>query len=314
MGSPDSLRTPFLAAELHPIGQHRFCGRDVRFTMAQMPLLRIVVLTSLAMVAFAGNSILCRIALEETEIDAGSFTTIRLISGAAALWLIVQFRGSRSGTGNWASAFALFVYAAGFSFAYTSLTAATGALLLFGAVQATMIGYGVWTGERLRGLQLVGLGLALGGLVGLLLPGLTAPPLIGSLLMLGAGAAWGLYSIRGKGSGDATRVTAGNFARAVPIALISSVLLHEQFSVDGTGAWYAFLSGALTSGIGYAIWYTALPALRATSAATVQLTVPVIAALGGIVLLGEPLTLRLVLASIAIVGGIAMFLRAKQPR
>jgi len=209
-------------------------------------------------------------------------------------------------------AFALFVYAAGFSFAYVSLPAATGALLLFGAVQATMIGHGIWKGERLLKLQIAGLMLAFGGLVGLVLPGLSAPPLYGSLLMLGAGAAWGVYSLRAKGAGDPTRVTAGNFLRAAPIAAVLSVLMFDRTSLDQAGFWYAVSSGALASGIGYAIWYTALPALKSTTAATVQLSVPVIAALGGIVFLGEPMTLRLVLASVAILGGIALVIVERQ--
>jgi drug/metabolite transporter (DMT)-like permease len=162
-----------------------------------MSFARILTLTTLAMLAFAGNSLLCRMALKHTSIDAASFTTIRLVSGAIMLWLVVRFRSETSnGDGNWFSAFALFAYAAGFSFAYVSLPAATGALLLFGAVQATMIGYGIWAGERLLKPQLFGLILALAGLVGLLLPGLSAPPLSGSLLMLGAGVAWGIYSLR----------------------------------------------------------------------------------------------------------------------
>jgi drug/metabolite transporter (DMT)-like permease len=274
---------------------------------------RIIILTSLAMIAFAGNSLLCRAALKHTGIDAASFTTIRLISGALMLWLVVRVRsGTHSGSGNWLSAFALFVYAAGFSFAYVSLPAATGALLLFGAVQATMIVHGIWAGERMQKLQLLGLVLALAGLVGLLLPGLSAPPVIGSLLMLGAGVAWGIYSLRGRGEGDPTRVTAGNFLRAVPIAAALSVIMFDRTSLDSAGFWYAVASGAFASGIGYAIWYTALPALKAAKAATVQLSVPVIAALGGIVFLGEPLTLRLVLSSAAILGGIALVILEKQ--
>jgi drug/metabolite transporter (DMT)-like permease len=266
------------------------------------------------MIAFAGNSLLCRVALKHTGIDATSFTSIRLITGALMLWLLVQVRhGTHAGGGNWMSASALFVYAAGFSFAYVSLPAATGALLLFGAVQTTMIGYGVWTGERLLRLQLVGLLLAFGGLVGLLLPGLSAPPLYGSILMLGAGVAWGVYSLRGKGAGDPTKVTAGNFLRAVPISLALSVVMSRGTSLDYAGFWYAVSSGALASGIGYAIWYTALPTLKATNAATVQLSVPVIAALGGIVFLGEPITLRLALASVAILGGIALVILEKHP-
>jgi drug/metabolite transporter (DMT)-like permease len=277
-----------------------------------MSYTRTILLTSLAMFAFASNSLLCRIALKYTGIDAASFTTIRVISGAIMLWLLVKIRrGTQTGGGNWMSAFALFVYAAGFSFAYMSLPAATGALLLFGAVQVTMIGYGVWSGERLRGLQLVGLTFAFGGLVGLLLPGLSAPPLYGSILMLGAGAAWGIYSLRGRGAGDPTRVTAGNFMRAVPMAAAMSILMLDRTSVNNMGFWYAIASGALASGIGYTIWYTALPGLKATNAATVQLSVPVIAALGGIIFLGELISIRLILASIAILGGIAMVILEK---
>ena len=270
-------------------------------------------LTSLAMVAFACNSLLCRVALQHTGIDAASFTTIRLMSGAIMLWLIVRMsRSTQTGRGSWRSAFALFVYAAGFSFAYMSLPASTGALLLFGAVQATMIGYGIWAGECLRRLQMVGLVLALGGLVGLLLPGLSAPPLLGSLLMLSAGVAWGVYSLRGKSAGDPTRVTAGNFMWAVPMAAALSVLMHNSTSFDNAGLLYAVASGAIASGLGYAIWYTALPALKATSAATVQLSVPIIAAMGGIVFLDESASVRLVLASVAILGGIALVMRDKQ--
>jgi drug/metabolite transporter (DMT)-like permease len=270
-------------------------------------------LTALAMLAFAGNSLLCRVALNHTGTDAASFTTIRLFSGAVMLWFVTR-RGRRThtGRGSWLSASALFVYAAGFSFAYVSLPAATGALLLFGAVQATMIGYGLRAGERLRGLQLVGLLLALGGLVGLVLPGLSAPPLPGSVLMLGAGAAWGVYSLRGKSMGDPVSVTAGNFMRAVPFAAALSILTYGSASVDPTGFWLAVSSGALASAIGYALWYTALPQLKAASAATVQLTVPVLAAMGGVVFLGETISLRLILASAAILGGIALVIMEKE--
>lgn len=274
---------------------------------------RIIVFTSLAMTAFAGNSLLCRAALIHTSIDAASFTTIRLISGALVLWLVVRIRqDAPAGAGSWLSAIALFVYAGGFSFAYISLPAATGALLLFGAIQATMIGYGIWSGECLLKPQLVGLFLAFGGLIGLLLPGLSAPPLHGSVLMLGAGVAWGIYSLRGKGVGDPTRVTTGNFLRAVPITVAMSLFMLGGLSLDTPGSWYAVSSGALTSGMGYAIWYTALPALKATSAATVQLSVPVIVALGGIIILGEPITVRLVVASVAILGGVALVILQKQ--
>lgn len=268
---------------------------------------RLFVITLLAMIAFAGNSLLCRLALKDTSIDAASFTSVRIISGALVLWLIVRMRGgTHSASGSWLSALALFLYAGGFSFAYVSLSAGTGALLLFGAVQITMIGYGLWAGERLRKWQAVGLMCAFGGLIGLLLPGLSAPPLQGSVLMLGAGVAWGVYSLRGTGSGDATRITAGNFLRAVPFAGALSVAMLPWASLDSSGIWYAISSGALASGLGYSIWYTALKELRTTSAATVQLSVPVITAVGGMVFLGEHLTTRLVITTTAILGGIAL--------
>ncbi len=276
---------------------------------------RVFALTTLSMLAFAGNSLLCRLALQQSHLDAGSFTSIRLVSGALVLGLVARkFRGDQNGAGNWPSALALFIYAAAFSFAYVRLPTATGALLLFGAVQATMISYGLWKGERLQPLQRVGLALALSGLLGLLLPGISAPPLAGSVLMLGAGVAWGVYSLRGKGAGDPTRVTAGNFLRAAPIAIALSLLMLglQRVTLDAAGIGYALASGALTSGLGYAIWYTAVPALKATTAATVQLSVPVLAALGGIVFLGEAVTLRLGLASLAILGGIALVVLQKR--
>ena len=274
---------------------------------------RLFVITLLAMTAFAGNSLLCRLALKDTSIDAASFTSIRIISGALVLWLIVRMRGgTHSVSGSWFSALALFLYAGGFSFAYVSLPAGTGALLLFGAVQITMIGYGLWAGERLRKRQAAGFMFAFGGLIGLLLPGLSAPPLQGSVLMLGAGVAWGVYSLRGTSSGDATRITAGNFLRAVPFAGALSLAMLPWASLESSGIWYAISSGALASGLGYAIWYTVLKELRTTSAATVQLSVPVIAAVGGIVFLGEHLTARLLITSAAILGGIALVIFDKR--
>jgi drug/metabolite transporter (DMT)-like permease len=274
---------------------------------------RVLVLTLLAMIAFAGNSLLCRLALKDTGIDAATFTSVRLVSGALTLWLIVRLRsGAQRASGSWISGFALFAYAAAFSFAYISLSAGTGALLLFGSVQATMIGYGLWSGERLRGWQALGAALALGGLVGLVLPGLSAPPLVSSGLMIAAGIAWGVYSLRGRVTADPTVTTAGNFLRAVPFALALSAATMPWAALDGAGFGYAVSSGALASGVGYAIWYTALKGLRATDAAMVQLSVPVIAAAGGILLLGEHLTPRLVLASGAILGGIALVIFARQ--
>jgi drug/metabolite transporter (DMT)-like permease len=259
------------------------------------------------MIAFAGNSLLCRLALKQTSIDAASFTFIRIFSGATALWLIMKIRNAPwKEAGNWPSALALFAYAAAFSFAYNSLSAGTGALLLFGTVQATMILWGLRKGERLHAIQIIGLIAALGGLVVLLFPGLSAPPLSESILMLGAGVAWGVYSLRGKAEKNPASATAGNFLRAVPLAATVSVILLPWVRLDRAGIGYAVLSGAIASGLGYVIWYIALSGLRAASAATVQLSVPVLAATGGILLLGEPITLRYLFASIAVLGGIAL--------
>ena len=269
--------------------------------------MRVFILTLLAMIAFAGNSLLCRLALKRTTIDAASFTFIRILSGAIALWLIVIIRKTTSQkAGSWASALALFVYAAAFSFAYLSLSAGTGALLLFGAVQATMTIWGLCQGEGLRTRQWLGLALAVAGLVALLSPGLSAPPINGALLMLCAGIAWGFYSLRGKGTGDPVTTTAGNFLRAVAFASVLSMALLPWIKLDRAGVGYAILSGAIASAVGYVIWYSALPGLKAASAATVQLSVPVLAATGGISFLGQSITLRFLLASMAVLGGIAL--------
>ena len=279
-----------------------------------MPNPQLFLLTLLTMLAFAGNSLLCRLALAHSAIDAASFTSIRLVSGAMVLAALIWLRGSRvSRQGSWFSAAMLFAYAAGFSYAYLSLPAGTGALLLFGAVQATMIGWAVYCGERLQPLQLAGLLLALAGLVGLLLPGLSAPPLFGSLLMLMAGVAWGVYSLRGKGAGDPTAATAGNFLLAVPFALALSALMSRGISFDGPGIAYAVTSGALTSGLGYALWYRVVPQLRASNAAIIQLSVPLLAVVAGALLLDEAITLRMVLAGLAILGGIALVVARRLP-
>jgi drug/metabolite transporter (DMT)-like permease len=313
---------------------------------------RLFLLTLAAMIAFASNSLLCRAALKQTNIDAATFTFVRIFSGAVALCLFMNVRrritvdrtatplaaGSKTGVtfpsrssspkrrgdhfslrekvgmrildwkdaGNWISALALFAYAAAFSFAYIDLSAGTGALLLFGAVQATMIFWGRHKGERLNSIQIVGLVVAVTGLVILVFPGLSAPPLIGSILMLGAGVAWGVYSLRGKGVQNPASVTAGNFIRAIPFSAVVWIFFLPWAHVDLTGVGYAILSGAIASGVGYVIWYSALPGLKAASAATVQLSVPVLAATGGILLLGEFITLRYVLASVTVLGGIAL--------
>ncbi|MFY1020786.1 EamA family transporter [Ectopseudomonas khazarica] len=274
---------------------------------------RTLLLTALAMLAFAGNSLLCRLALRETAIDAASFTAVRLLAGACALWLLLQLRQNRQApAGSWAGAVALFTYAAAFSFAYLQLDTGAGALLLFGAVQLSMLLWGLLRGERLGLCASLGTALATAGLLALLLPGASAPPLLAALLMLLAGIAWGAYSLLGRGQGNPLAVTAGNFLRATPLALLLALAVLPQLNWDGPGLFYALLSGALTSGVGYAIWYSALPGLHASQAATVQLSVPILAALGGSLLLSEALTLRLLLSAVAVLGGIALVLSARQ--
>lgn len=270
---------------------------------------RLLALLLLTLLAFAGNSVLCRMALKETGIDAASFTTLRLLSGALMLALLVRLRKPivpNGEHGNWRGAFALFAYASLFSYAYLQLSTATGALLLFGAVQLSMIGFGLLRGERLGLLGWVGTLLACAGLVWLLLPGLTAPPPESAMMMLGAGVAWGAYSLLGRGARNPLQVTAGNFLRTVPLTLLLSLLTLPFATVDTQGIWLAVASGAITSGLGYAIWYRVLPQLQATQAATVQLSVPVIAGAGGILLLQEPVTPRLMLAGMTVLGGIAL--------
>lgn len=241
------------------------------------------------MLAFAGNSLLCRMALKHTAIDPATFTTIRIVVGAGALYALTGWRAQRP-AGSWRSALALFVYAAAFSFsfAYVELEAGTGALLLFGAVQLTMIGHGCWRGERLGLAQGTGLVLALGGLAALLLPSASAPPGHSTLLMLAAGMAWGIYSLRGSAQSSALAATVGNFLRAVPFALALSLVGWPAPWPGLTGVALAAASGALASGVGYATWYAALCGLRSSQAAAVQLTVPVVATVGGTTLLGNP--------------------------
>ncbi|MES2149094.1 MAG: DMT family transporter [Pseudomonadota bacterium] len=271
---------------------------------------RLIVLVLLSLLAFAGNSILCRLALKQTTIDPASFTLLRLVSGAMVLWLATLRAGERQdGAGDWMSAGALAAYAAGFSFAYVSIPANTGALLLFGSVQATMIGHAIWSGERLHHVQTAGLLIAMGGLLSLFLPGLQhAPPIGGAFLMCVAGIAWGVYSLRGRRSGDPTRTNAGNFLRAALMALVLSLVLHDTAALDAAGVGYAIASGAVTSGLGYALWYAVLPSLKASTAATLQLSVPPLAAFGAVLFLDEAISMRLIVASVAILGGIGLVL------
>ncbi len=271
-----------------------------------------LLLTLLAMMAFAANSLLCRMALGDPSIDAASFTGLRLASGALVLWLLL-FRRS----GEWRlrpnprSALFLFAYAAAFSFAYLQLDAGVGALILFGAVQLTMVAAGLLAGEPSPPLTWFGLALSSGGLVYLVSPGLTAPPLSGALLMGLAGIAWGLYSLSGRGVADPLQATAGNFLGTVPLGLLLILPFLGSLHLSPRGIALALASGALASGLGYVIWFAALRGLSASAAASVQLSVPVLAAVGGVLWLGEAFTWRLTLASVLILGGIALVLRSK---
>jgi len=273
-------------------------------------MLKTLLLTALAMTAFAANSVLCRKALGHDAIDAASFTLIRLTSGALMLWLIVLIKNKTAAMteGDWFSAGMLFLYAVMFSFAYITLSAGTGALILFGAVQLTMIFAGILAGERPHFSAWFGIAMAMGGFIYLVSPGLSAPSPVGVTLMSVAGISWGVYSLQGRRSTSATATTLGNFMRAAPFAAMTSLLSITNLDLSMEGVMLATLSGAITSGIGYVIWYAALPGLTATHGATVQLSVPVLAALGGIYFLSESFTLRLFMASSAILLGIGIVL------
>jgi drug/metabolite transporter (DMT)-like permease len=265
------------------------------------------------MIGFAANSLLCRAALRTDEIDAASFTAIRLATGAAALVAIVGARKSSvRGEGTWLSALSLAGYAIAFSFAYLQIGAASGALLLFGAVQLTMIAGGLIRGERPTPRQWLGWLVALSGLVVINAPHLDPPPVGGALLMMLAGVAWGIYSLRGRGVTRPLVATAGNFARSVPIAALLVVIAFATHAhATPLGIALAAASGAIASGLGYSLWYAAVPSLGATRAAVVQLSVPVVTALSAIPLLGEPLRTAVAIGGAAIVGGLALALKAK---
>ncbi len=277
------------------------------------------VLTTFALVAFAFNSILCRMALGKDEIDAASFTLIRLAAGVLMLIVISYFVSRRvtgplraTDKGNWASAFFLFAYAVCFSFAYLGLSTGTGALILFGSVQMTMIAVSLIKGERPRVLEWLGLTIAVAGLVYLVFPGLTAPPLVSSVLMAVAGMAWAAYTLRGRSSKDPLADTMGNFVRSLPMMAVVAVVFIPQINLSTRGVVLAILSGALASGVGYTIWYTALKYHTATRAAVLQLAVPVIAAVGGLLLLGETASIHLAVAAVLILGGIALTIFTKK--
>ena len=280
---------------------------------AGLRFLQTLALTAVAMLAFAANSLLCRLALQQELIDPASFASIRLVAGAITLAAIVRLKSDRSAPGraDWLAAAMLFGYVAFFSFAYLTLPAGTGALILFGAVQVTMFSVGLRSGEMFRPIAWFGLALAVAGLIYLVLPGVAAPAPLGAAMMAIAGVAWGVYSLRGRGVTDPLAATAGNFVRAAPLALVLSLLLATNAYADAAGVALAIASGAVTSGIGYVIWYAALSRLSAIRAATVQLSVPLIAAFGGVVLLSEAITPRLLAASVAILGGIALVLSTR---
>lgn len=278
------------------------------------PLLKTIILTGLALIAFAANSILCRLALGSEAIDASSFTVIRLLSGTIVLLIIIcsTRKTTRVSTkGSWAASFMLFIYAVTFSYAYISLDTGTGALILFGAVQITMILLSLITGTRLHFSEWTGVTIAFSGFVYLVLPGVTAPSTAGFLLMTVAGIAWGIYTLKGRSSKSPLMDTAYNFFRTTPFVILLAVITINNTNYSSEGILFALLSGGITSGIGYTIWYIALGGLSSTQAAVLQLSVPVIAALGGVVFVSEAITFRLIISATMVLGGILLVIIGK---
>lgn len=277
---------------------------------------RILVATLLALVAFASNSVLCRLALAGGAIDAASFTAIRILAGALALVFTARILRSEWPTrgGSWVSGLWLLAYAVAFSFAYIALPAGTGGLILFGTVQFTMIGYGVWRGERPGFVEITGLALALGGLLVLVAPGLDAPVWWAALLMVLSGVAWGIYSLRGRTAEDPVMATGHNFLWAAPFALVVGLAGMGTMKVTGTGIGLAVISGAVTSGLGYVLWYSVLPHLTAVRASIAQLAVPGLVAIAGVVFLGEVASARLLIAAVLMLGGVGIVVLRKQRR
>ena len=276
-----------------------------------------IALTLLALVAFASNSLLTRLALGSHQVDAATFTALRLASGAVMLaalvvaqsrtWTALRFAGV-------AGPVALFVYAAPFSFAYLRIGAAVGALVLFGVVQLTMIGYGIARGERPAPMMWIGLALAAGGLLVLTLPAVARPDPLGVALMTVAGVAWAVYTLVGRGTTDPLAANARSFVWSTPLAMLLVAITRGPVQATSRGVVLALISGAVTSGLGYAIWYRALPRLSVTQAAVAQLSVPVIAAIGAALALGETLTLRLVVSGVAVLAGVGLVLTARTRR
>ncbi|AAZ25618.1 DMT family transporter [Colwellia psychrerythraea] len=283
-----------------------------------MTRLRIILITLLSLSAFAANSLITRFALEKTAIDEASFIMLRVVSGALFLWLFLAIKKGKkiAQGGTWFAAFALFIYAVSFTYGYGLIAAGTGALLLFGSVQITMTVAGYREGERLNVIQLVGFVLAIVGLVILMLPGISAPSFMGAFLMCISGIAWSIYTLQGRGASSPAASTAGNFIKAAPMAtllwLIVYLFTNNTIDLANTGVIYALLSGIVTSGIGYIIWYSVLPELKATQAAIVQLSVPLLVTLAGALLLNEVITLRVIFASITILIGTILVLTFKR--
>jgi drug/metabolite transporter (DMT)-like permease len=278
----------------------------------------VVILTAFTLVAFAANSLLCRMALGGHLIDPVSFTTLRLVSGAMALIpisrLVSESKTPQKTIGSWGSSFALFAYAAAFSLAYVSLSTGMGALILFGSVQVTMIGAALKSGENLGPAQWGGSAAAIVGLIYLVLPGISAPDALGTLLMCVSGIAWGVYSIRGMSASAPVSMTTGNFIRSSPITIIASTVAFSAVHLDPFGILLALISGVVTSGLGYVLWYKTLLSLTTTQASVVQLVVPVLAAFGGVAFLSEQMSVRLIVASALILGGVTLAVIKRKPK
>jgi len=274
-----------------------------------------IALTAMAMVAFAANSVLCRMALREAAIDPATFSVVRFLSGAVMLVAVALGwqRSSSLQAGSWKAAMVLALYALPFAFSYTELSAGTGALIMFGCVQVVMIVAALGSGERPHAMQWTGLGLALAGLVTLVFPGLTAPSPIAAALMTIAGVSWGLYTLLGRAASNPLLQTTGNFVRAVPLIALSSVVVPPRIHVEPRGVVLAVASGVFATGLGYVAWYAALRGLSAMRASVVQLAVPLLAAIGGVLLLTETITLRLVVSTVLVLGGIAMAIVGGRP-
>ncbi|RKX35873.1 MAG: EamA family transporter [Verrucomicrobia bacterium] len=271
----------------------------------------------MALIAFAANSVLCRMALGNGAIDAASFTSVRLLSGAVTLLVILLLSGGRSSawsTGGWLSPFLLAAYAIAFSFAYLTLSTGTGALILFGSVQMTMILWALRSGERPSRFEWAGLLLAFAGMAYLVSPGFEAPSFGGAFLMAVAGVSWGFYTVRGRGRSNPLAATTGNFILAVPFALATSALTFRSVELSTSGLVLGILSGSLASGCGYVVWYAALRHLTSTRAAVVQLSVPMIAAMGGVLFVSEAVSFRLVLSSVLILGGVGLAIGGRRPK